>query len=138
MSESLIKSVQNMLNEEKWTRATISNYSVTNFKDLDDAIKEASKAKCLDEIKSLCDEHLAHTKNSIIALYLSGIIALSKQLLDDSAMVNLVSIFIDNHKTQIVEHLCESRLPEPGRTNQEQMIKTLAAVARGGYEYGKI
>ena len=123
MSESLIKSVQNMLNEEKWTRATISNYSVTNFKDLDDAIKEASKAKCLDEIKSLCDEHLAHTKNSIIALYLSGIIALSKQLLDDSAMVNLVSIFIDNHKTQIVEHLCK-RVLEFGES--KYALRTLA------------
>ena len=62
MSESLVKSVQNMLNEEKWTRATISNYSVSNFKDLDDVIREASKEKCVDEVKELCDEHLSHTK----------------------------------------------------------------------------
>ncbi len=106
MSESLVKSVQEMLNEEKWTRATISNYSINNFKDLDAIIRESQLDKSLDEIKTLCDEHLAHTKNSIIALYLSGVIALSKQLLDDSALVNLINIFIDNHRTQIVEHLC--------------------------------
>jgi len=106
MSESLVKSVQDMLNEEKWTRATISNYSISNFKELDTIIREAQAAKCIDDVKTLCDEHLAHTKNSIIALYLSGISALSKQLLDDSALITLINIFIDNHKNPIVEHLC--------------------------------
>jgi len=125
MSESLVKSVQDMLNEEKWTRATISNYSVSNFKELDAIIRDALKKKCVDEIKTLCDEHLAHTKNSIIALYISGIIALSKQLLDDSAMVNLVSIFIDNHKTQIVEHLCQ-RILEYGES--KYALRTLADI----------
>lgn len=125
MSESLVKSVQDMLNEEKWTRATISNYSVSNFKELDAIIREALKAKCVDDIKAHCDEHLAHTKNSIIALYISGIIALSKQLLDDSAMVNLVSIFIDNHKTQIVEHLC-NRVLEFGES--KYALRTLADI----------
>ena len=68
----LYEVITEMLNEEKWTRATISNYSINNFKDLDGIIREAQQDKNLDEIKTLCDEHLAHTKNSIIALYLSG------------------------------------------------------------------
>ena len=123
MSESLVKSVQDMLNEEKWTRATISNYSIANFKDLDAIIREAQAAKCVDEIKTLCDEHLSHTKNSIIALYLSGISALSKQLLDDSALVTLINIFIDNHKTPIVEHLA-NRVLEFGES--KFALRTLA------------
>ncbi len=123
MSESLVKSVLDMLNEEKWTRATISNYSIANFKELDDMIRDAQAKKCVDEIKTACDEHLSHTKNSIIALYLSGIIALSKQLLDDSALVNLVNIFIDNHKTQVVEHLC-NRILEYGES--KFALRTLA------------
>lgn len=110
MSESLVKSVQDMLNEEKWTRATISNYSINNFKELDVIIRDAQQKKCVDEVKALCDEHLSHTKNSIIALYLSGISALSKQLLDDSALVSLIEIFIDNHKTPIVEYLSNRAL----------------------------
>jgi transcription elongation factor GreA len=107
MSEALLKNVQDMLNEEKWTRATLSNYSTAQFKELDDLLKDAREARAYDELKKTCDEHLGHTKNSIIALYLSGMIALSRQIIDDSALINLVSIFVDNHKWAIVKYLCE-------------------------------
>jgi transcription elongation factor GreA len=107
MAEALLKNVQEMLNEEKWTRATLSNYSTNQFKELDLLLKEAREDRSYDELKKVCDEHLGHTKNSIIALYLSGMIALSRQLIDDSALINLVSIFVDNHKWAIVKYLCD-------------------------------
>jgi transcription elongation factor GreA len=107
MAEALLKKVQEMLNEEKWTRATLSNYSTSQFKELDLLLKEAREERSYDELKKVCDEHLGHTKNSIIALYLSGMIALSRQIIDDSALINLVSIFVDNHKWTIVRYLCE-------------------------------
>ncbi|GHT52805.1 transcription elongation factor GreA [Spirochaetia bacterium] len=106
-SAPLLKNVQEMLNEEKWTRATLSNYSTNQFKELDIVLKEGREAHLYDELKTLCDEHLVHTKNSIIALYISGMIALSRQLIDDAALINLVSIFVDNHKWAIVKYLCE-------------------------------
>ena len=34
MSEELIKSVQDMLKEETWTRATISNYTKNNLMEI--------------------------------------------------------------------------------------------------------
>jgi transcription elongation factor GreA len=107
MSEVLLKNVQEMLNEEKWTRATLSNYSTNQFKELDVILKEAQEKKACDELKEMCDEHLVHTKTSIIALYFSGMIALSRQLIDDAALINLVTIFSDNHKWNIVQYLCE-------------------------------
>ncbi|MCA1949967.1 MAG: transcription elongation factor GreA [Treponema sp.] len=107
MSEALLKNVQELLNEEKWTRATLSNYSTTQFKELDQILKEAKEKRAYDDLKKLCDEHLSHTKNSIIALYLSGMIALSRQLIDDAALVSLITIFVDNHKWPIVKYLCE-------------------------------
>jgi transcription elongation factor GreA len=103
----LLKNVQEMLNEEKWTRATLSNYSTNQFKELDIILKEARDGRLIDDLKKTCDEHLSHTKNSIIALYLSGMVALSRQIIDDSAMINLVSIFVDNHKWNIVKYLCD-------------------------------
>ncbi|MDR0474551.1 MAG: transcription elongation factor GreA [Treponema sp.] len=106
----LLKKVQEMLNEEKWTRSALSNYSTGNFKDLDLILKESKEKRLDDEIKKLCDEHLIHTKNSIIALYLAGMAALSRQLIDDAAIVNLVTIFVDNHKWNIVKYLCEGIL----------------------------
>jgi transcription elongation factor GreA len=107
---ALLKNVQETLNEEKWTRATLSNYSAAQFKELDAVLKECQEAHLYEELKALCDEHLVHTKNSIIALYLSGMIALSRQIIDDSAIVNLVNIFVDNHKWAIVKYLCEGIL----------------------------
>jgi transcription elongation factor GreA len=106
MSEALIK-VQNMLTEEKFTRATLSNYSVDKFKELDEVITDAKSENALDELKKLCDEHLSHTKNSIIAVYFSGIAALTGHIIDDVALVNLVNIFVDNKKLNIVRYLCE-------------------------------
>jgi transcription elongation factor GreA len=123
MSEALLKNVQDMLNEEKWTRATLSNYSTTQFKELDIILKDAREARTYDELKKLCDEHLVHTKNSIIALYIAGMIALSRQLIDDSALVNLVTIFVDNHKWSIVKYLCE-RILDYGES--KYALRTLA------------
>jgi transcription elongation factor GreA-like protein len=107
---AVLKNVQETLNEEKWTRATLSNYSAAQFKELDAILKECQEAHLYEELKNLCDEHLVHTKNSIIALYISGMIALSRQIIDDSAIINLVNIFVDNHKWTIVKYLCEGIL----------------------------
>jgi transcription elongation factor GreA len=103
----LLKNVQEMLNEEKWTRAALSNYSTGQFKELDVLLQKAKDEKIYNELKQFCDEHLLHTKNSIIALYFSGMIALSRQLIDDAVLINLVTIFVDNHKWGIVRYLCE-------------------------------
>jgi len=34
MSEQILEKLENLLNEEKWTRATINNYTIKNFEDL--------------------------------------------------------------------------------------------------------
>ncbi len=107
MSDSPIaKKLQEVLNEEKWTRATLSGYTVNQIKELDALFHEAAREKILDEARELCDEHLAHSKNSIAALYLSGIIGLSRQQIDDSNMIALINIFADNRKWNIVEYVC--------------------------------
>ena len=113
MSEELIKSVQEMLNEEKWTRTTIPDYSTRNFEELDKIIDKIEENNCINEVKELCDEHLAVTKDSIIGLYLSGVLSLKKHSIDDSAMVKLVNIFVDKpNKGDIVVYLCNRILQE--------------------------
>ncbi len=105
MSEEIINKINDLLNEEKWTRATLGNYTINNFKELDETIDEILNSEVQDEIQDLCEEHLDHSKNSIIALYMSGIISLNKQLIDDSHLVELINIFSGNHKWIIVEYL---------------------------------
>jgi len=122
-AQTLLKNLHETLNEEKWTRASLSNYSTGQFKELDVILKNARDEKAIDEVKKNCDEHLTHTRNSIIALYLSGMVALSRQIIDDSAMINLVSIFLDNHKWSIVKYLCE-RILDNGES--KFALRTLA------------
>jgi transcription elongation factor GreA len=108
MAESqLVQKVQEMLNEEKWTRATLSGYSVSNLKELDALLEEADREKAIDELKAVCEEHLSRNKASIIALYLSGVISLMRQQIDDSAMVGLLDVFADNKRWNIVEFVCQ-------------------------------
>ncbi|MBF9016067.1 MULTISPECIES: transcription elongation factor GreA [unclassified Oceanispirochaeta] len=107
MSEEMINKINDLLNEEKWTRATLSNYTIKNFEELDETVEEILNSNIQDEIKELCEEHLDHSKNSIIGLYISGIISLDKQQIDDSHLVELINIFSGNHKWNIVEFLCE-------------------------------
>jgi transcription elongation factor GreA len=138
MSENaslLLKNLQETLNEEKWTRASLGNYSTNQFKELDVILKNARDEKVLTELKKNCDDHLAHTRNSIIALYLSGMIALSRQIIDDSAMINLVSIFLDNHKWSIVKYLCE-RILDHGES--KFALRTLADCFKNDNEEEKI
>lgn len=106
MSQKKVQVIHELLNEEKWTRATLNSYTINNFKELDELIDETIDDETESEVKQLCDEHLQHTKNSIIALYISGIISLRRRLIDDSNLVMLIKIFSDNHKWNIVEYLC--------------------------------
>ncbi len=103
----MVSKINDLLNEEKWTRAALSNYTIKNFEELDSSVKEILESNTQDEIRDLCEEHLDHSKNSIIALYISGIISLHKQQIDDSHLVELINIFSGNHKWNIVEFLCE-------------------------------
>ncbi|MCK5737499.1 MAG: transcription elongation factor GreA, partial [Spirochaetaceae bacterium] len=106
MPEKIIENVSGMLNEEKWTRATLNDYAIGNFQELDGVIETIITNGVQDEVQEICDEHLEHTKNSIVALYISGVISLSKQQVDDTHLLNLIGIFADNHKWTAVEYLC--------------------------------
>jgi len=134
-AQTLLKNLQETLNEEKWTRASLGNYSTSQFKELDVILKNARNEKAVDELKKNCDDHLSHTRNSIIALYLSGMIALSRQIIDDSAMINLVSIFLDNHKWNIVKYLCE-RILDHGES--KYALRTLADCFKNDNEEEKV
>ena len=152
MSENIINKIENLLNEEKWTRATLGNYTIANFKDLDELIKEVIHDESETDIKLICDEHLEHTKNSIIALYIAGIIALNRQLVDDSNLLMLIKIFSDNHKVNIVEYL-SNRILEFGENKfalrvladcydtdnqQDEKIKIWERLIRVDYEEAEI
>ena len=120
----LMQSIQDMLKEETWTRATISNYTQANLKELADLVEKAKAEGIKNEVYDLCQEHLSHSKDSIIALYICGILDLQNGSLDNSNLVTLVDIFQKNHKENIVTYLCESILEDD--ENNKFALCTLA------------
>lgn len=110
MSEELGNSVQEMLKEETWTRAAISSFTKNSLMELEEILEKAHTQNCETEIKNICDEKLETSKESLIALYLSGMIGLKTGSLDESHLNTLVEIFENNHKENLIEHLCNSIL----------------------------
>ncbi len=105
MSQELITRIEQMLHEEKWTRTAIGAYTVSLIKELDVLLAQIIQEGIQNEVKELSDAHLVEAKNSIIALYLSGMISLERQMLDDTHLVKLVSLFAQNIKWPLVEHI---------------------------------
>lgn len=109
-THDVVKNLNELLNEEKWTRATLNNYTVANFEELDEIVGSVEANDLSEEVRELCEEHLQHTKNSIIALYIAGLLDLSRQSVDDANLILLTKIFSDNHKWNIVEYLAQKIL----------------------------
>ena len=123
MTDTLANRISEMINEEKWTRADLSGYSTSNFRTLDELLEEPLEADTQDQIQELCEQHLQHSRDSVIGLYLSGIVALSKRIVDDSNLVALTNMFVDGEKWNIVEYLCERIL---GYGENKFALRTLA------------
>ncbi|WP_294430823.1 transcription elongation factor GreA [uncultured Treponema sp.] len=112
MSKELVDLVQAKLKEDTWTRATISNYTKNNLIELTTIVEKAKSEDCVNEIKEICDEQLSHTRDSITALYISGMLALKQGSLDTSSLETLIDIFQNNHKEPIVVYICETILAD--------------------------
>lgn len=112
MSEELENSVREMLKAETWTRAGISGFTKNNLMELAEKLEKIRADGSETEIKAICDEQLQHTKESIVALYFSGMISLREHTLENNELVTLVDIFEKNHKEQLVEYICETILDE--------------------------
>lgn len=135
MAELTVDSISEMLNEEKWTRTSLNSYTINNFEELDGIIEATFNEGIQKDVKELCDEHAIQAKNSIIALYLSGIISLSKQLIDDSNLIRLINIFSGAQKWNIVEFLA-NRMLEFGEN--KYALRTLAECYQNKGEEEKI
>jgi len=111
MAESpLSEKLQLMLNEEKWTRTLMANYSVANLKELDRFIDETTAQGIADDIIKLCADHLSQTKNSVIALYVAGVLNIMRQPADESYLAQLMDLFADSKKNNIIEYICNRML----------------------------
>ncbi|NCN04153.1 MAG: transcription elongation factor GreA [Spirochaetales bacterium] len=110
MSEHFLDTLNQQLNDEKYTQSNLKDYKPENFLKLDAMLDEVFTQDKSEEVEEICVEHLSHKKNSIIALYLSGVINLRNQSLDDSPLLSLISLFSEGQLWEVVEVLCQKIL----------------------------
>lgn len=110
VSQDLLEQYRNQLNEEKWTRATINNYTINNFEELNELFEKFKEYHVTAEARELTNEYLANNKNSIVALYISTLFQINENVIEDNNVYQLIKIFTDNLKWNIVQYLCEKVL----------------------------
>ncbi|MCR5189415.1 MAG: transcription elongation factor GreA [Treponema sp.] len=120
----LIKEVQEMLKEESWTRTTLDNYTENNLKNVATIVERARNENCVKELYEICEEKLSHTKDSVAALYICGILDLQKGSLDYSNLITLVDLFKKYNKSSVIEYLCTGILDDD--PNNKFALRTLA------------
>ena len=108
--EEFLADMQGKLNEEKWTNTTLEAYSVKNLVELDSFIDTAANGDFLDDLRSMCREHLQDAQGSVMALYIVGAISLRESAMDDSYVPLLIKNFLEVKKIKVVQFLCEKIL----------------------------
>jgi transcription elongation factor GreA len=108
--EDILLDIEEKLKEEKWTRAAIESYSVRNFIELDSIIRMSIDDNFKDELKNLCRENLKHYQNSVVGLYIIGVLSLEESSVDDTHIPQIIKLFMDNKKLKISEFLAEKIL----------------------------
>ena len=103
--EGILKEVNEKLLEEKWTRNRLENYHQRDFKNLDLYIQESKNKKLVKKLRNLCVTHLDKSPKSIIALYIAGILTYEEEILDDSYIFEIITLFKETKKWTIVEYL---------------------------------
>lgn len=108
--EEILLDIEEKLKEEKWTRAAIESYTVKNFVELDNVIRFAIEQNFKEELKVLCKENLKHFPNSIVGLYIVGVLSLEESAVDDTHIPQILKLFMDNKKYKVSEFLAEKVL----------------------------
>jgi len=148
----VIEEIKDLLNEEKWTRQTIDNYTKKDFVKLDDIIEKSFAENYAEELREECINHLKSSSRSIIALYIAGIISLEEDLVDDTYIYQVIQLFQNNDKYALVEFLAEKVL-EYGENkialevlkdcyeyeeNEEELVKIWERLVRIDHQNGEI
>ena len=93
----LIQRLGERLNEEKWTRTALGPYTVANCEELDAIVREIHEADLENEAHDACTNHLEQSKDSIGARYISGLLDVSRQLVNDGNLI------IDTHDQDVID-----------------------------------
>lgn len=108
---TIIDSIVEILKEEKWTRTSISEFSISMFESYDNLIKDVQESYQISEVCNFLENYLKSNPNSIIALYFLSIsYAITQDFKGNDWAKKLIEIFDENRRIKIVKYLCEKYL----------------------------
>ncbi|WP_210361605.1 transcription elongation factor GreA [Borreliella valaisiana] len=110
MSNVTIEKLDSILQEDKWTRIVVNNYSLAKIKELDDLIDNIIDEGLTEDVLDICGKHLKDVKKSIAGLYISGMLIYSRRPLNDMNLLAVIDLFSQNLKWTLVEHICNEML----------------------------
>ncbi len=110
MANDILQEVERQLTAEQWTRTPISEFTIGNFKDFDQLLGQIFDAGKQNAAKELCEQFLDQNKNSVIALYLCGIMSLHRQQIDDAYILSAIDLFHKQKRWGLCQHLCQRAL----------------------------
>jgi len=110
-AETLEARIQSQFNEEKWTRLSAKDVSISRFKILEQILDEVKKQGKQDLLRSESQNHLAEYDSSIAAHYFIGMMALEKNIPDEIVhLKTLLDQFQEASKWAVVDYLSEKML----------------------------
>lgn len=110
-TEPLEARIQSQFNEEKWTRLSAKDVSISRFKILEQIFDEVKKQNKQDLLRSEAQLHLAEYDQSIAAHYFLGMMALEKNIPDEIVhLKTLLDQFQEASKWAVVDYLSEKML----------------------------
>lgn len=103
--------VQAQFNEEKWTRVSAKDVSISRFNLLETILQEAVDQGFLEKLKTISKTHLDEYDASVAARYFIGMIALKQNFHDDIGFLKqLLDQFQEISKWAVVEYLSDQML----------------------------
>ena len=111
--KTVVDRIQSQFNEEKWTRISAKDVTISRFKLLESLLEEASQEKITDQLTSVAKEHLKEYEASLSARYFLGMLALKTSSPDDlHHLKDLLSQFQTLSKWAVVDYLCDKMLEQ--------------------------
>lgn len=135
MSNVTIEKLDSILQEDKWTRIVVNNYSLAKIKELDDLIDNIIDEGLTEDVLDICGRHLKDVKKSIAGLYISGMLIYSRRPLNDMNLLAVIDLFSQNLKWALVEHICNEML---SISENKHALYTLAKIYAQNNENDKL
>jgi len=111
MKTKVIKKLESLFKEEQWGRLEPKDIGISKFKILDDLFNSIVSYEIIEEAKEMGMEHLAQNNESVIGMYLIGLLGYNTNEIEDALNLRkLIEIFSNNHKWAVVEMISDKIL----------------------------